>query len=586
MELGYNTDISLEDGTYHVQTEGRLDSNPRVETLVYKSGAVLARLSNPDPELGSDDRRIEETKRKIRDQHLSVVALVRRNEFEKIADVVPAPTAYDFLHLIPSEVTGNWADVLTGRHEALFEEWKRALADAMGLATPNDLHGEFRSILGRFAAFLADASVELGNKQGLLSLLLRVDARFRIVDVYESFRRERGEVREYAELIAAMRATTDRLVDLLILQSSGESALATELLVDLFTRQSMELVKYLFEQAEKKLTGADAQNQEALPTVLLFLEEKVASENIPNKELDDIFDRLNYLYARLSVKTVREVSTRITKIREKRGVKTQLKAAQKKKANEYVEYLESCKQQIEGAWDLEQKLVRVNEFKTVIDGWDKALRLHINLRLAVKGYHNFVTVNILETAALVAIRLRKLLPSLPSEPRASAGAVLVELQESLDAKLNVRKVVVPAIEAQEILDGFATARLGASPPGDAEAARRVEPVPEDGAPSAPIPERRPEPTTVTIIEEGEGVPATTVESTSDVNDRIKAIEEKLKVGALQLLRAIEEITRALTKLDRLEEGGGLSDPQLKRIAKCRQEMALKKKVLSHKLSAL
>src|SRR5262245_61557276 len=152
MELGYNTDITIEAGTFHVQTEGRLDMNPRVDTLVYKSGAVLQRVSNPDPDLGRDDRRVEETKRKIRDQHLAIVGLVRRGEIEKVAQVKPSQGAYDFLDA--AGVNEAWREVLLGRHEVLFDEWRRAMADAAGLITPNVRHSEFRSIVGAFARIL------------------------------------------------------------------------------------------------------------------------------------------------------------------------------------------------------------------------------------------------------------------------------------------------------------------------------------------------------------------------------------------------------------------------------------------------
>ena len=37
------------------------------------------------------------------------------------------------------------------------------------------------------------------------------------------------------------------------------------------------------------------------------------------RDLDDIFDRLSYLYARLSVRSVRDISARIAKIRDEIG---------------------------------------------------------------------------------------------------------------------------------------------------------------------------------------------------------------------------------------------------------------------------
>ena len=67
---------------------------------------------------------------------------------------------------------------------------------------------------------------------------------------------------------------------------------------------------------------------------------------------------------------------------------------------------------------------------------------------------------------------------------------------------------------------------------------------------------------------------------------MRAIEEKIKVGALQLLRAIEELTRATQELTAAEKLPELDATQRSRLTSCRRELALKKKVLQHRLSSL
>ncbi len=564
MELGYNTDVTIQGKAYHVQTEGRLDSNPRIDTLVYQSGSVLKHLSNPDERLGTDDRLIEETKRKIRSQHLEVVALVRREEFDRIDSIEPDEGIYDFLDLLPDEVASAWREVFAGRFDNLCDEWKRSMADAYGLITPDPRYQELRRILDIFACYLEDDAVSFEKKQGLLTYLLRFDAEQKVLDFCEAFRREKGGVPQVSRLVTAIKTSTDQLLNRLIKRSSSGSGLGTELILELFIRQSMELVKHLFEQAERKMAEQRPEQRDVLPTVLLYLEEKVASENIPNRELDDIFDRLNYLYARLSVKTVRELSSQIGRIRTKIGLKANLRSSQKKKVVEYINFLEVCKEQIEKQRLIEDKLVKIQEFKTAIDDWDKVLRLYINVRLALKGYHNFVTVNILESAELVTMKLQRELPKLAPPWRKQAEEVLTALRKSLDAKMNVRNIVIPAVQAQELLDSI---RRGAMPADEA-----VE--------ATPIIEEE-------LVEvESEDAEAPAARGELSPRERIHRISQRIKISSLQLLRATEDLRAATREIQELEQAPGLPKESRMQLAACRRDLVLKKKVLQHKLSAL
>ena len=68
--------------------------------------------------------------------------------------------------------------------------------------------------------------------------------------------------------------------------------------------------------------------------------------------------------------------------------------------------------------------------------------------------------------------------------------------------------------------------------------------------------------------------------------KVRAVEQRIKVGALDLLKAIEELTRATRDLNALERSKDLTDKQRQRLAACRRELTIKKKVLQKRLSAL
>ena len=77
MITGYNTDVKYEDDAYHVQTEGKPGKNPRIDTLVYKSGSVLHKLSRSQPGLSFAPAKREASQKLIKKQHLRVVSLIR-----------------------------------------------------------------------------------------------------------------------------------------------------------------------------------------------------------------------------------------------------------------------------------------------------------------------------------------------------------------------------------------------------------------------------------------------------------------------------------------------------------------------------
>jgi hypothetical protein len=73
MLVGYNTNISYKDVTYHIQTEDSGKGNPLIVTLLYSKGAIIAsRKTNYSQHLQDPD--LEEKLRKImKIQHKSMI---------------------------------------------------------------------------------------------------------------------------------------------------------------------------------------------------------------------------------------------------------------------------------------------------------------------------------------------------------------------------------------------------------------------------------------------------------------------------------------------------------------------------------
>ena len=98
MDFGYNTDVVYEGDDYHVQTEGKFGKSPRIDTLVYRSGSVLHKLSRPQEQLSAAPTQREASQKLIKKQHLRVVSLIRKGNFERLEYEIahpgePPPTA-------------------------------------------------------------------------------------------------------------------------------------------------------------------------------------------------------------------------------------------------------------------------------------------------------------------------------------------------------------------------------------------------------------------------------------------------------------------------------------------------------------
>jgi len=79
---GYNTEVKHRGGTFHVQTQ---DVGPRakcVESLIYKSGKLLAsRKTFYTPLLGSPDAR-EKIQKMMEDQHYTILKEIIEGKFD------------------------------------------------------------------------------------------------------------------------------------------------------------------------------------------------------------------------------------------------------------------------------------------------------------------------------------------------------------------------------------------------------------------------------------------------------------------------------------------------------------------------
>lgn len=69
MLVGYNTNISYKEKTYHIQTEDSGKSNPVIVTLLYSQGAILASKKTSYEQLISDPDFNEKVSKLMKIQH-------------------------------------------------------------------------------------------------------------------------------------------------------------------------------------------------------------------------------------------------------------------------------------------------------------------------------------------------------------------------------------------------------------------------------------------------------------------------------------------------------------------------------------
>lgn len=78
MSSGFNTDVTLGERVFHVQTEDRGPQHPRIDTVVYRNGHILHRHSSDYAEFAqAADFSAEALKQRVEDQHRDVIEALR-----------------------------------------------------------------------------------------------------------------------------------------------------------------------------------------------------------------------------------------------------------------------------------------------------------------------------------------------------------------------------------------------------------------------------------------------------------------------------------------------------------------------------
>jgi hypothetical protein len=86
MITGFNTDVKYRGVIYHVQTEDKGQTNPLIETLIYKGGEILGsrRLPYADILKNLDDEAA--ITKLMEDQHKGMIMEVKRGRFDPAGD--------------------------------------------------------------------------------------------------------------------------------------------------------------------------------------------------------------------------------------------------------------------------------------------------------------------------------------------------------------------------------------------------------------------------------------------------------------------------------------------------------------------
>lgn len=81
---GYNTDISYDGTTYHVQTEDKGRSNPYVESLVYARGEILYSKRTPYEDLVAKNADDKEVAQLMERQHRTLAEAIKRGRLGQL----------------------------------------------------------------------------------------------------------------------------------------------------------------------------------------------------------------------------------------------------------------------------------------------------------------------------------------------------------------------------------------------------------------------------------------------------------------------------------------------------------------------
>lgn len=83
MSSGFNTDVTLGERVFHVQTEDRGPQHPRIDTVVYRNGHILYRHSSDYAEFAqATNFSAEALKQRVEGQHRDVIEALRAGSLD------------------------------------------------------------------------------------------------------------------------------------------------------------------------------------------------------------------------------------------------------------------------------------------------------------------------------------------------------------------------------------------------------------------------------------------------------------------------------------------------------------------------
>ena len=298
-----------------------------------------------------------------------------------------------------------------------------------------------------FVGLLHDEEIPFYRKQSLVSALLLADGADQFLDAYQAMVAEEGaSYPPMDELYEGLRRGASQLLQVLFQQSRKGSALADDFLMAIFTRQSLCLLKYLFEEAERGLVGSEGDvHRSILPMVLLLLEDRFLNATPSEEEVASILDRLNLVYARLDLETFEEIRVEIARIRQESDRPSPFSEDHLAKVEVYKKQLSEAVEQVKAAQTVAEMLGVVNERRNDIVAWERLLMLDVDLRVALKRYHNTNTELFTAEARRLADELAVMVLRRPSR----GGRLLLQsLDRAVRAGENIGRVVGRALVAE------------------------------------------------------------------------------------------------------------------------------------------
>jgi len=86
MITGFNTDVKYRGVVYHVQTEDKGQTNPLIETLIYKGGEILGSRRLPYADILKNLEDEAAITKLMEDQHKGMIMEVKRGRFDPGGD--------------------------------------------------------------------------------------------------------------------------------------------------------------------------------------------------------------------------------------------------------------------------------------------------------------------------------------------------------------------------------------------------------------------------------------------------------------------------------------------------------------------